>query len=460
MNAQPLKGRRKAQFFIITTVLISGALLVMTSLFTSSADIRYTETLTRHDGELVDNIAYRAEDIWWNSDWPYRTGVTVRDQSGSYLEQEPVPVILSIKRSQVNDDCSDIRVRQSGKEMPWNATTSCGVDTYQSETDALARYKMDTGFGSWANDSTGTGYDGELFDDPQWVGGRYGAGLEFDGTDDYVQTPSGVPVADTDDSSFSISAWIKTESDGAIAGKTYDAFADGDEDSNIFIRVNGGVVEWRLEYDGSNDEDQLSGNMDVADGNWHHVVGVRNGWNFLIYVDGELDANYTRSDYYESDGFREYNSALDPDTGIDIAHYRESNHFFDGTIDDVRIYDYALQPGQVKGIYQNGIGLNITVTVGPEEVTDDLYIYHGNIFAAAPSYSSSDLQPSGAGTPVIVDIGLTRTQQEVIDSLDRNVDRLDDRIGPSIDYVNEPIGCDKITFRSTFAVLNRDICHE
>lgn len=180
-----------------------------------------------------------------------------------------------------------------------------------------------------------------------------GSCIDFSGSEDFLKSTNGVAMAPTDNSSFSMAAWIKTGQDGAIVGKTNDAFADGSSDSNIFLRTDSGTPTWQLEYNSSNDEDTLTGSTTVTDNNWHHVVGVRDGWNFTIYVDGEQDAHFTKSDYYVDDGYREYNTALNPDAAVDIGHYREQSTFFPGQIDDVRIYPYALTEAQVQTVMQD-----------------------------------------------------------------------------------------------------------
>ena len=55
----------------------------------------------------------------------------------------------------------------------------------------VAHWKFDDGSGGTARDSSGNGYDGTLFGDPQWITGHSGGGLDFDGSGDYVDLPIG-----------------------------------------------------------------------------------------------------------------------------------------------------------------------------------------------------------------------------------------------------------------------------
>ena len=54
-------------------------------------------------------------------------------------------------------------------------------------SDALGIYLFDEGEGKVAGDSSGNGSDGELMNDPQWVDGKFGTALQFDGTASVVE---------------------------------------------------------------------------------------------------------------------------------------------------------------------------------------------------------------------------------------------------------------------------------
>lgn len=49
------------------------------------------------------------------------------------------------------------------------------------DPDLLGWWKLDDGTGTIATDSSGNGYDGVFVGDPEWVAGKFGSGLLFDG---------------------------------------------------------------------------------------------------------------------------------------------------------------------------------------------------------------------------------------------------------------------------------------
>ena len=78
---------------------------------------------------------------------------------------------------------------------------------------AIARWEFKDGSGTLATDTYGTNH-GTLYsmEDDSWQEGI----LEFDGTDDFIQVSNDKYLQFGYTDSFSIMAWIKTDSDGTI----------------------------------------------------------------------------------------------------------------------------------------------------------------------------------------------------------------------------------------------------
>jgi len=80
----------------------------------------------------------------------------------------------------------------------------------------------------------------------------------------------------------------------------------------------------------------------INDGRWHHVAGVCNGRTATLYIDGRRDVSAATSGAIPANSLKVW-------IGWD-SHRSECT--WNGRIDEVRIYSYALTPEQVRDIFE------------------------------------------------------------------------------------------------------------
>ncbi|MBL7152897.1 MAG: hypothetical protein ISS79_04220 [Phycisphaerae bacterium] len=185
-------------------------------------------------------------------------------------------------------------------------------------------------------DSSGNGNTGTMYGDPLWQAGKIDGALEFDGDNDYVQTSDNSDkLRLTND--YTLSVWIKPYStQKSWAG----VFSKCDPD--------GLTNHWTLQF--NLDSTQLvihhPGQLwdtgitlsDIA-GAWHHIGVVRSGNTMTSYLGGNLRVS--------NDGMGI--NGPDPGEGhLNIGADRTASceHVYKGLIDDVRIYNRALDPNE------------------------------------------------------------------------------------------------------------------
>jgi hypothetical protein len=211
----------------------------------------------------------------------------------------------------------------------------------------VAYWPLNETAGMVAADSTGSN-DGSLLGfsegSSQWVTGRLNGGLEFDGTDDYVEV-EGYPCI-CGKKPRAVFAWIKTN---GISNSRFSVITWGQKQPGEY---------WLMEVD----EDQrlrlscesgfLSANeQQVGDGNWHHVAVVLAPVDsarplisdVLLYVDGKRRTIYKMQE-------AQINTGCTENIRIGAAHDPASNTFA-GIIDEVAIFDVALSPIAVWQAY-------------------------------------------------------------------------------------------------------------
>jgi len=218
---------------------------------------------------------------------------------------------------------------------------------------SVGYWSFDEGGGDKAFDGSGNGNDGTLnnMDDNDWVDGRFGKALEFDGDDDSVGT------SDIDLSGdFTIEAWIKPET---LAGANRHIVVKG---SSYYFYWDMGTLEWIGTYDGAWTAKARWGS--TTTGEWMHIVGVDNGTNLTLYVNGtEVDSAPS-------------GSVGSNDKITYIGAYLGIGGPFNGIIDEVSIYNRALTPYEVYNhsrLYRANATLHSSPILLPPNQTWDTF---------------------------------------------------------------------------------------
>ncbi|MCP4453520.1 MAG: LamG domain-containing protein [Planctomycetes bacterium] len=198
---------------------------------------------------------------------------------------------------------------------------------------------FDENSGTTATDSSGNNNVGTVMGDAQWVAGKVGGALAFDGVDDMVVVSqnAGLPIYNNGtDNVYSITMWVKggPQNDMRI-------FSEGSTTSNTPLlnlgTMNSGQFATYIRPEAGTISNHPLSQADPFDDAWHHIAWVDDNGTATLYVDGHLDGgdfNYTRG-----------TMALDT-TSIGGILRAAPSHFFTGQIDEVRVYDRALSAGE------------------------------------------------------------------------------------------------------------------
>jgi Concanavalin A-like lectin/glucanases superfamily/Immunoglobulin domain len=89
----------------------------------------------------------------------------------------------------------------------------------------------------------------------------------------------------------------------------------------------------------------------VFDNTWHHIAYVDNNGTVQIYVDGNLDVNSSQFNYSRSGTFSFDRTAV----GTLIRNTVATGNLFNGSIDDLALFERALTQAEVQNIMTNGI---------------------------------------------------------------------------------------------------------
>ncbi len=226
-----------------------------------------------------------------------------------------------------------------------------------SGTTKTAWLKLDEGSGSTASDSSGNGHTGTLYSSPSWITGKFSNALSFNGSSSYL----GISNFSLN-SSFSISFWFKPASgslDSGQGGYHY-AFSWGNiPESTNGINVwftTGSEPNWGTsirtfasDANGTNMNDSdcltvMNTSYNFYDGNWHLYTLTFSGTNGRkVYLDGNMKVSDTK----------DVGHSITLPTGIYVGARSDLNsqRFYNGGVDDLRIYNLELASTDVTSIY-------------------------------------------------------------------------------------------------------------
>lgn len=221
----------------------------------------------------------------------------------------------------------------------WSGITSIYVVVAQGSTSGtwyLDRMVVDVD--TFCADSSGNGNHGTLIGANNGaitgatrVAGKYGYGLSFDGTDDYVTIPNNVSLNPPQISCF---MWMKSSS-VVTQRLVWKVNAFG-----ISTIVTTGKFYATIYASGGHDSEQSAAS--VCDGNWHHVGFTYDGVTLLCYVDGAVSSTNT------------VNLPLDTSSSdLLLASQAAGSLFFNGLGDEVRIYNRVISPTEVTSLFNN-----------------------------------------------------------------------------------------------------------
>ena len=187
----------------------------------------------------------------------------------------------------------------------------------------LAHWKLDEEAGNIAYDSVGTN-DGTIIGSPQWrlENGAVDGALELNGTTFIAFDP----VLNPADGPFSVLVWVKGGGPGQV-------IASSGRINWLMADAATGALMTELSNVGQNGG-SLGPEAVITDGNWHRIAFTWDGANARLYVDTLLVVEDVQ------DGL--INSSARLLLGTSIG--RDPGSYWSGLIDDVRIYNRAVNP--------------------------------------------------------------------------------------------------------------------
>jgi hypothetical protein len=201
------------------------------------------------------------------------------------------------------------------------------------------------GFFETVVDSSGNGHGGILCSDAAWrpSGGRTGGALEFDGAHDTVEdTAAGGYLNGL--SAITVSLWVKSDVIYQDRGIMF-SHTPTDADSDLGIRYDqtgaygGGVRVIKASVRATSGYTQIESTSNVQTTSWQHLALVwKSGTSLKLYINGVQNP-------------LTYNMGIVSGTITGVSKLMlgldTKGAYWDGMLDDLRIYNRALDPNQI-----------------------------------------------------------------------------------------------------------------
>jgi len=233
--------------------------------------------------------------------------------------------------SYFNGDIDDVRIYNSALDAPSISALIVPAEPAVPKNAWL----FDENSGTVAKNAVTDSAAGTIVNGT-WVGGVGGtAALHFNGTNSAVLFDNTASLSGTTD--FTVAAWVRTTaaSSGIIIQQRDASGFNGQY--QLLMNADGTV--WFYVYGDSATQFDFVTTTKINDGRWHHVLAERNGTAGLIFIDG------IQAGFATGSAIRPLNPTIAVAVGADV---RDNRFYFNGDIDNVRIYDSALNASHIS----------------------------------------------------------------------------------------------------------------
>jgi len=210
---------------------------------------------------------------------------------------------------------------------------------------------MDEGSGSTIYDQSGNGNNGTIYG-ASWATGVSGSTLEFDGVDDYAEVHENTNLDGFDD--FSVSIWIKPTTDLNSSTGRQDFYYKGPPVQWVTsYALNYDDVDGQLQFNLHSQSDWFSYasvryETEFNAGQWYHIAVTYDGLSEVImYVNGRPQGVDVGGDHGTISGL-----VVDNSYDLRLGARTDNQYYFNGAIDELRIYDRKLSDEEVLALHE------------------------------------------------------------------------------------------------------------
>lgn len=198
----------------------------------------------------------------------------------------------------------------------------------------IAAYNFNEGSGTTLNDVSGNGLSGQVSGASWSTAGKNGGALSFDGVNDWVTVADANKLDLT--TGMTMEAWVKPTT--LPTGWKSVILKERTGDHVYALHVNTGVNRPAGEINRTSGFADVRGKAKVATGAWTHLTTTYDGTTLKMFVNGvQVSSKAASGSIITSTGALRFGG-----NGV------WNDEFFNGLIDDIRIYNVALTQSEIQ----------------------------------------------------------------------------------------------------------------
>ncbi len=259
---------------------------------------------------------------------------------------------------------------QSRETGPGNTTPSSGVSVTVQNTGPpglVGAWAFDEGSGTAIGDQSGRGNNGTVSNGTWVTGGKFNNALSFNGTNTWVTVPDSATLDLT--TGMTLEAWLRP----SILGSWRTAVVKeqpGNLAYGLYANTNINRPEAEVYVSGATR--LVNGTSTLPIGSWSHLAATYDGATLRLYLNGAQVAQLAQS-----------GSILTSNSPLRIGGNSVWGEYFNGLIDEVRVYNRALSAAEIQG----DMNRSVTPDTTPPTVT-----------AKTPANGASGINVGGSAT--------------------------------------------------------------
>ncbi|MFT4309545.1 MAG: LamG-like jellyroll fold domain-containing protein [Candidatus Woesearchaeota archaeon] len=195
-------------------------------------------------------------------------------------------------------------------------------------------WRFESNNGTHTFDDSGNDNHGNIIGATQTEAGMFGRGMEFDGDGNYVNTDS---ILIPSEDNWTLSTWINVPQNPMLVhGTIFSQHNSG----MFYAYTTFGSADGHLRFNGVDGTTEILVGSDIRGTGWRHLVLLRDGSSFRLYLDGNLDSTGSST------------GSVNTAQNFRLGHGEAGGlRWFDGIIDEVIIMNRALSLEEIQALY-------------------------------------------------------------------------------------------------------------